>query len=115
MNTADNIQGIIKFRSGGVLYTLNYVRYYLSENIEKIKVYGKEKEIHLQSNRPELSRKKNKRAAQWKIISGITPELYNNSPFVAQLLYVIETVLEEIDNPKSGKTYQEYLRDKKSW
>lgn len=114
MTTKDNTKGEIKFRSEGVLYTLQYERYYQSEQIEKIKVFGKEKEIHFQNDRPSIITHKKRKAPNWKIISGLKPELFGKSPFIAQLLYVLESVLNEIDNGQ-GPSYQEYLRNKKSW
>ena len=110
----DNTTGELKFRSDSALYKLNFERYYRSDQIEKIKVFGKEKEIHLQSDRPTINNQKKKRAPKWKILGDVKPEIYSQSPFLAQLIYVLESILDEIDNGK-GPSYQEYLKNKKSW
>ncbi|MFT3679410.1 MAG: hypothetical protein QM791_04005 [Ferruginibacter sp.] len=109
----NEITGVLRFEVESQKYELNYQRYYLSNQIEKIKVYGKAKEIHMQSDRPEIRLNNKKRTPKWKIISAINPEMYVHSKFYAMLEYVLENTLEHIDFPKPS--HLEYIKNKKSW
>ena len=86
-------------------YNLNFQRYYLSNQIERIKVYGKKSELLLQSDRPEIKNNNKRKSTNWKIISTLNPEIFNNSIFINILLHYLEDELNRIDFPKQPFTH----------
>lgn len=98
----DNIKGELNFSVGKAGYNLKFERYYLSEQIERIKVYGKEKELLLQCDRPEIKLNNKRRAVKWKIISQLNPEIYKYPLFIATLTIELEHALDKIDFPRQS-------------
>jgi hypothetical protein len=96
----NNIEGKIVFNHDGTKYTLRYQRYYLSSQVERVKVFGKSTEIHFQSNRPVAKNGKKKTTPKWKIIEPISKEVLNHPKFIHTLLYVLESVLDSVDFPR---------------
>lgn len=98
----NNISGKIQIQVDKTKYNLNFERYYLSDQIERIRVFGKSREILLQSDRPFLKRDRKRKAVNWKIISKINPDIFKNAVLVNTLLINLEDELEKIDFPKDG-------------
>jgi hypothetical protein len=96
----NGITGELFFRVDNTRYTLHFERYYISNQIERIKVFGKKTEMRLQCDRPEIKLNNKKRAIKWKIISELTQELFKNAVFVNTLLLNLENELDRIDFPK---------------
>ena len=108
-----NQAGQLRFTAEGKYYTLSYKRIYLSDSIERINVFGKEKSILFQSDRPEIRLKEKRRAPKWKIIEGGNPEMMKHSVFIHSLIYQLESELDHIEFPKGINA--EYQRTKKSY
>ncbi|UEG50867.1 hypothetical protein LK994_05185 [Ferruginibacter lapsinanis] len=96
----NGITGKLDFSVGSKRFKLSFERYYLSEQIERIRVSGKEKTMELQSNRPEIKLNNKRKAVNWKIISQLNPEIYKHPLFITELTIVLEYTLDEIDFPK---------------
>jgi hypothetical protein len=67
----------------------------LSNQIERIKVYGKKSELLLQSDRPEIKNNNKRKPTNWKIISILNPEIFKNAVFINILLHYLEDALKQ--------------------
>jgi hypothetical protein len=77
---------------------------YLTEQIERVQVSGRNRSITLQSNRPFLENKglKHKRI-DWKLIDG----QFNNSHLLQKIVDSVEYYLRHIDKqPRQAKPYK---------
>ena len=61
--------GKIQFSAEGRLFNLAFERFHLSDQIERIRVYGKTSKMELQSDRPFLRINNARKAVKWQIIS----------------------------------------------
>jgi hypothetical protein len=59
----------IRIEIGTKAYTMTVDRYYIGDSIDKYKVSAGEKEIHLQSNIPEIENTGAKKKIAWKILT----------------------------------------------
>lgn len=82
------------------VYKLKFERYYLSDQIERIKVFGKTSELLLQSDRPEIKANNKRRAIKWKIISELNQGIFKNTDFLNTLFNNLEYALDRIDFPR---------------
>lgn len=101
--------GDLWFTADTTRYRLKFERYYLSEQIERIKVYGKKTEILLQSDRPAIRNNKKRSAIKWKIISEIKPEIFKNAVLINTIFINLENELDKIDYPKAPTTHRKNL------
>lgn len=105
----NGITGKLKFQVDRTTYTLSFERYYLSDQIEKVKVFGKEREIHFRTDRPEIRNNNRKRAAKFKIIEGASIELVKYPAFINALIFQLETMLDHIDFPQPPQTHRKNI------
>ena len=98
-----DLTGTIKFTHGLTIYTLNFERYYHSDQIERIRVFGRERELLLQSDRPDIKGNNRRKAVKWKIISDARPEMFKNAVFINMIFLTLEYELNNIEYPKAAR------------
>ena len=59
----------VSMQFGTTLYKMRVQRYYIGDSIDKYKVSAGGKEIHLQSNIPEIERTQSKKRIAWKLLT----------------------------------------------
>lgn len=93
--------GNISINNDGVLVKLQFERYYLSDQIERIRVYGKEKEIKIQSDRPFIRANNFKKAVKWQIISAPTKDMFKFPVFINSIFITLQQILDKEDGHKT--------------
>ena len=53
----------------GKAFKMAVERYYIGDSIDKYRVFADEKELHLQSNIPEIERTEARKRVSWKLVS----------------------------------------------
>lgn len=98
----------VPYKSHG--FRLEFERYHISDQIEKLHITG-EINIDVQSDRPYLKANNKRKSVEWKVISDIKQGMFSNSgsSFLVDLFQQLEWTLDAMDFPR-GPKFQ-----KKSW
>ena len=101
----------VKIKYGANTFTLDAEKVYESDQIMRIKVYGKHSYILLENDYPFLQATKSKKAIKWKVKEGNF--ISKNREQDAQLVVDIIHRLEDLIKNKNPYAYGEYLRSKR--
>lgn len=100
-NFKPDANGKLHFTSDDVPYRLSFQRIYCSLQIERIRIYGKNSEMIVQSDRPDIHINNRRKEVNWKIISEQKPALFEHPAFIIDMLVQLEFVLNKLDFPKA--------------
>lgn len=100
----------VKIKYGANAFTLQAEKVYESEQIMRIKVYGKHSYILLENDYPFLQATKSKKAIKWKVKEGdfISKNRKQDAELVVDIIYRLEDLIKN----KKPYAYGEYLRGK---
>lgn len=96
----NDIRGTLIFDAEKKTFELQFHRYYLSDQIERVRISGSTREIELESNRPWMKRNNKKGQALWKVISKYRLEMFHHPEFFAALSACLNWNLDKIDFPR---------------
>lgn len=104
---------LINIKFGAATHSLKAEKIYHSDQVMRIKVYGKKGFLLLENDYPFVQLKNSKKAIKWKVKESYF-NTYNNQQN-AQLVVDIIHKLEDVIKDKNPVSRIDYIRDKKSW